>query len=84
MKQFATLFTHGIRNGGELRQAVHHAIHDNGNPRPRRRVLHHQRLCRSVYLGLAADSERLNESLHLDSPIPYLRKLDLDGDLSAR
>lgn len=25
MKQFATLFTHGIRNGGELRQAVHHA-----------------------------------------------------------
>ncbi|HTZ73804.1 MAG TPA: tRNA dihydrouridine synthase DusB [Candidatus Aquilonibacter sp.] len=25
MKQFATLFTHGIRDGGELRQAVHHA-----------------------------------------------------------
>jgi tRNA-dihydrouridine synthase B len=25
MKQFATLFTHGIRNGGELRHAVHHA-----------------------------------------------------------
>jgi nifR3 family TIM-barrel protein len=25
MKQFATLFTHGIRNGGELRSAVHHA-----------------------------------------------------------
>jgi tRNA-dihydrouridine synthase B len=25
MKQFATLFTHGVRNGGELRQAVHHA-----------------------------------------------------------
>lgn len=25
MKQFATLFTHGIRNGGDLRQAVHHA-----------------------------------------------------------
>ena len=25
MKQFATLFTHGIRNGGELRQGVHHA-----------------------------------------------------------
>jgi tRNA-dihydrouridine synthase B len=29
MKQFATLFTHGVRNGGELRQAVHHA-HDAG------------------------------------------------------
>ena len=25
MKQFATLFTHGVRRGGELRQAVHHA-----------------------------------------------------------
>jgi nifR3 family TIM-barrel protein len=25
MKQFATLFTHGVRNGGELRQSVHHA-----------------------------------------------------------
>ena len=25
MKQFASLFTHGVRNGGELRQAVHHA-----------------------------------------------------------
>ncbi len=25
MKQFATLFTHGVRNGGELRQQVHHA-----------------------------------------------------------
>jgi tRNA-dihydrouridine synthase B len=25
MKQFATLFTHGVRNGGELRQAVHRA-----------------------------------------------------------
>ncbi|MBZ5695077.1 MAG: tRNA dihydrouridine synthase DusB [Acidobacteriia bacterium] len=25
MKQFATLFTHGVRNGGELRQAVHHS-----------------------------------------------------------
>lgn len=25
MKQFATLFTHGVRNGGELRQRVHHA-----------------------------------------------------------
>jgi tRNA-dihydrouridine synthase B len=25
MKQFATLFTHGVRNGGELRQWVHHA-----------------------------------------------------------
>jgi tRNA-dihydrouridine synthase B len=25
MKQFATLFTHGIRNGSELRYAVHHA-----------------------------------------------------------
>jgi tRNA-dihydrouridine synthase B len=25
MKQFATLFTHGIRNGSELRHAVHHA-----------------------------------------------------------
>src|SRR6202167_1158706 len=25
MKQFATLFTHGVRNGGELRQTVHHA-----------------------------------------------------------
>jgi nifR3 family TIM-barrel protein len=25
MKQFATLFTHGIRNGGELRQLVHHS-----------------------------------------------------------
>ncbi len=25
MKQFATLFTHGVRNGGELRQHVHHA-----------------------------------------------------------
>jgi tRNA-dihydrouridine synthase B len=25
MKQFATLFTHGVRNGGILRQEVHHA-----------------------------------------------------------
>lgn len=25
MKQFATYFTHGVRNGGELRHAVHHA-----------------------------------------------------------
>jgi tRNA-dihydrouridine synthase B len=25
MKQFATLFTHGIRNGGDLRQSVHHS-----------------------------------------------------------
>ncbi len=25
MKQFASLFTHGVRNGGELRYAVHHA-----------------------------------------------------------
>jgi tRNA-dihydrouridine synthase B len=25
MKQFATLFTHGIRNGSELRHAVHHS-----------------------------------------------------------
>jgi nifR3 family TIM-barrel protein len=25
MKQFATMFTHGVRNGGELRQAVHRA-----------------------------------------------------------
>jgi tRNA-dihydrouridine synthase B len=25
MKQFATYFTHGVRNGGELRQQVHHA-----------------------------------------------------------
>jgi nifR3 family TIM-barrel protein len=25
MKQFATLFTHGVRNGGNLRQAVHRA-----------------------------------------------------------
>jgi tRNA-dihydrouridine synthase B len=25
MKQFATLFTRGVRNGGELRQQVHHA-----------------------------------------------------------
>lgn len=25
MKQFATLFTHGVRSGGELRQAVHHS-----------------------------------------------------------
>jgi nifR3 family TIM-barrel protein len=25
MKQFASLFTHGVRNGGELRQAVHHS-----------------------------------------------------------
>ncbi|MDE3108434.1 MAG: tRNA dihydrouridine synthase DusB [Acidobacteriota bacterium] len=25
MKQFATYFTHGVRNGGELRQSVHHA-----------------------------------------------------------
>ena len=25
MKQFATLFTHGIRNGGQLREAVHRA-----------------------------------------------------------
>jgi tRNA-dihydrouridine synthase B len=25
MKQFATLFTHGVRNGSELRQQVHHA-----------------------------------------------------------
>ena len=23
MKQFATLFTHGVRNGGDLRQSVH-------------------------------------------------------------
>ena len=25
MKQFASLFTHGVRNGGELRDAVHHS-----------------------------------------------------------
>jgi len=25
MKQFASLFTHGVRNGGDLRHAVHHA-----------------------------------------------------------
>ena len=25
MKQFASLFTHGVRDGGELRCAVHHA-----------------------------------------------------------
>ncbi|MGA8870429.1 MAG: tRNA dihydrouridine synthase DusB [Candidatus Acidiferrales bacterium] len=25
MKQFATFFTHGVRNGGELRKQVHHA-----------------------------------------------------------
>ena len=25
MKQFATLFTHGVRNGGELREQVHHS-----------------------------------------------------------
>ena len=25
MKQFATLFTHGVRNGGELRDQVHHS-----------------------------------------------------------
>ncbi|HTX14961.1 MAG TPA: tRNA dihydrouridine synthase DusB [Candidatus Baltobacteraceae bacterium] len=25
MKQFATFFTHGVRNGGDLRQQVHHA-----------------------------------------------------------
>jgi tRNA-dihydrouridine synthase len=25
MKQFASLFTHGVRNGGDLRYAVHHA-----------------------------------------------------------
>jgi tRNA-dihydrouridine synthase B len=25
MKQFATYFTHGVRNGGELRQSVHHS-----------------------------------------------------------
>ena len=25
MKQFATLFTHGVRNGGELRHAVHYS-----------------------------------------------------------
>jgi tRNA-dihydrouridine synthase B len=25
MKQFATYFTHGVRNGGELRQQVHHS-----------------------------------------------------------
>jgi tRNA-dihydrouridine synthase B len=25
MKQFASLFTHRVRNGGELRYAVHHA-----------------------------------------------------------
>jgi tRNA-dihydrouridine synthase len=25
MKQFASLFTHGVRNGSELRYAVHHA-----------------------------------------------------------
>jgi len=29
MKQFATLFTHGIRNGGRLREAVHHS-HSSG------------------------------------------------------
>jgi tRNA-dihydrouridine synthase B len=29
MKQFATLFTHGVRNGGDLRQAVHHS-HSTG------------------------------------------------------
>lgn len=25
MKQFATFFTHGVRNGGELRHQVHHS-----------------------------------------------------------
>ena len=25
MKQFASLFTYGVRNGGELRYAVHHS-----------------------------------------------------------
>jgi hypothetical protein len=25
MKQFASLFTHGVRNGAELRYAVHHS-----------------------------------------------------------
>jgi tRNA-dihydrouridine synthase B len=25
MKQFATFFTHGVRNGGDLRYQVHHA-----------------------------------------------------------
>ena len=25
MKQFASLFTHGVRNGSELRYAVHHS-----------------------------------------------------------
>jgi hypothetical protein len=25
MKQFSTLFTHGVRNGGELRKLVHHS-----------------------------------------------------------
>jgi hypothetical protein len=25
MKQFASLFTHGVRNGAELRHKVHHA-----------------------------------------------------------
>ena len=25
MKQFATYFTHGVRNGGDLRQQVHHS-----------------------------------------------------------
>ena len=25
MKQFASLFTHGVRNGSELRHAVHHS-----------------------------------------------------------
>jgi tRNA-dihydrouridine synthase B len=25
MKQFASLFTHGVRNGGDLRHAVHHS-----------------------------------------------------------
>ena len=33
MKQFASLFTHGVRNGAELRHAVHHSHTSCGNPR---------------------------------------------------
>ena len=36
MKQFASLFTHGVRNGAELRYAVHHCAQWCGNPRQSR------------------------------------------------
>ena len=39
MKQFASLFTHGVRNGSELRHSVHHAQSASRNPGSRRRLL---------------------------------------------